>query len=198
MRIATNGGVPIARSPIRIVTEQPQLPVESPITAPTVAPVSNVIRVFPMPSPLPPTPLPVQPVPAPAPPAVAAPQPTGATNAGTPVPVGFPTNQFFVSNDGSVWEFSQAQGTWINTGTPYNVGPSAVSPTPAAVPAGAVSPAASTQPVNVTVAPAATESAYQSVLDWLSQSTLISSVPNWILVLGAGLLALKISREGRR
>jgi hypothetical protein len=124
---------------------------------------------------------------------------TGANYAGTPVPVGFPTNQFFVSNDGSVWEYSQAQGGWINTGTPYNVSaPSSSAALPAAG-SSAASPASAAAPV-VNITTPAQESTYQTILDWLGQSTLISSVPNWVLVLGAGLVALKISRgsESRR
>jgi len=172
--IALPQGGGIRRAPIQIVREPilqtitSPLPVESPISAPPAG--------------------------TPATPAIG----TGANYAGTPVPVGFPTNQFFVSNDGSVWEYSQAQGGWINTGTPYNVGASASPQAAAASTQAAAVPASSAPVVNITTP--ATPSAYQGVLDWLGQSTLISSVPNWVLVLGAGLVALKVSRgsEGRR
>lgn len=129
---------------------------------------------------------------------ISAPVPSsGATQAGTPVPVGFPTNQFFVSPDGSVWEYSQAQGNWINQGTPYNVGAAAPGATTTPVPAD--TSAATPAPINVNVAPAVPAgSSYQGVLDWLGQSTLISSIPNWVIVAGAGIVALKISREGGR
>jgi hypothetical protein len=50
--------------------------------------------------------------------------------AGTPVPVGFPTNQIFVNTDGSQWVYSAAQGTWVDVGVPYNL--SAASPPPSA------------------------------------------------------------------
>lgn len=119
---------------------------------------------------------------------------TGANYAGTPVPIGFPTNQFFVSNDGSVWEYSQAQSAWMNTGTPYNVGTSVPPPAAAASTQAAAAPASAAPVVNITTP--ATPSAYQGVLDWLGQSTLISAVPNWVLVLSAGLVALKVSRGG--
>jgi hypothetical protein len=39
---------------------------------------------------------------------------------------------------------------------------------------------------------------YQSVLDWLSESTLISGVPNWGIAAGVGALLLVISRRGGR
>lgn len=55
-------------------------------------------------------------------PAPYTPPPSSSTNAGTPVPSNFPTNQFFVNSDGSVWEYG-ASG-WFNTGTPYNNGAS--------------------------------------------------------------------------
>lgn len=145
--------------------------------------------------------------------------------AGTPVPSGFPTNQFFVAPDGSVWEYSTSSNSWFNTGTPYqqpgtSTTPAATSPVPAGWPTSAAytdgvgniwtwngtawvvsgsvssgglltssSPAA---PVSVTVtSPSTTDTGYQAVLDWLTQQTLISSLPNW-MVLAGGALAYKM------
>jgi hypothetical protein len=171
-------------------------------------------------------------------PGAAAPPPSA--NPGTPVPAGYPTNQFYVNNaDGSVWEYSASKGGWINTGTPYNVG---APPSPAATPAnpyagtpvppgypdnqpyyaadGSVwqysiatgtflqtAPAASSSggsaafpsgggsPASISVtSPAAASSGYQAILDWLEQSTLITNVPNWITALGAALIFYKGSQ----
>lgn len=134
--------------------------------------------------------------------ATASSQVTGAAvNAGTPVPSGFSTNQIFVNADGSQWVYSATQKKWLNVGTPYNVGATAVSApsttTTAATPSGT--------PVSAAAAPlgpaaaAASGGGYQAILDWLSQSSLISVVPNWTVALGAALLWAKFSaaRGGR-
>lgn len=116
--------------------------------------------------------------------------PTPTANAGTPVPPGFPTNQFYVAPDGSVWEYSVSSNSWFNTGTPYNVnapGGGATAPTPAAT----TDSGASQPPVSVTVSTPASESGYQSILDWLTQQTLISGFPNWTILAG-GALAYKM------
>jgi hypothetical protein len=49
--------------------------------------------------------------------------------AGTPVPIGFPTDSVFINqSDGSQWEYSSSQGSWISVGSPYNLSaPSAAS-----------------------------------------------------------------------
>lgn len=123
---------------------------------------------------------------------------TTPSTAGTPVPAGFPVNQFFVAPDGSVWEYSPSSNSWFNTGTPYNTGGSsgggATSPTPIATNGSGTS----AQPVSVTVTTpgAAAESGYQSILDWLTQETLITSVPNWIVAGGVGLLIWKATQSG--
>lgn len=127
------------------------------------------------------------------------PTPQMPSTAGTPVPAGFPVNQFYVAPDGSVWEYSTSANQWVNTGTPYNVnapGAGATSPTPAAT----TDSGASQPPVSVTVStPAGAPSAYQSILDWLTQSTLISPVPNWIVAGAAYLVGSKMlaSQGGR-
>lgn len=98
----------------------------------------------------------------------------------SPVPANFPTNQLYVAPDGSFWEYSQAQGQWINTGTPYNVGaPIAAAPAP-------TTPTSAPAPVTVVSAPAPvpTSSPYQSVIDFATSSTLISGIPNWLVGVG--------------
>jgi hypothetical protein len=156
---------------------------------------------------------------------------TNPSTAGTPVPVGFPTNQFYVAPDGSVWEYSTSSNSWFNTGTPYQAPGSTPVPAASPVPAGwpttsaytdsigniwtwngtawvvsgsvnsgglmtSSSPAA---PVSVTVAPTSTDTGYQAVLDWLSEQTLFTGLPNW-MVLAGGALAYKMffaSGKGR-
>ncbi len=122
----------------------------------------------------------------------AAPPPTPSpSTGGTPVPAGYPVNQFFVAPDGSVWEYSTSSNSWFNTGTPYNTG--AASSPAASAPVSSSTPPP--QPVSVTVAPAAAESGYQSILDWLTQETLITSVPNWIVASGVGLVIWKATNS---
>jgi hypothetical protein len=117
--------------------------------------------------------------------------PTVVANSGTPVPAGFPTNQIFIAPDGSQWIYSVPQGKWIYTGTPYNVG---VTPTVPVTPAPSASTAGTT-PVSVSVTPTTTAapvtSPYQSILDFLTASSLIPGAPNWAVGLGA-LVAYKI------
>lgn len=146
-----------------------------------IGPVGVRPIVYPSPTPNPPMPGPLP----------VAPNPPPDTNtSGSPVPSGFPTNQFYVAPDGSVWEYSVSGNRWFNTGTPYNVnapGGGATAPTPAST----TDSTASQPPVSVTVSTPATESGYQSVLDWLTQQTLISGFPNWVLLAG-GALAYKM------
>lgn len=121
--------------------------------------------------------------------------PAPPPSAGTPVPAGFPTNQFFVAPDGSVWEYSVSANQWINTGTPYNVNPPPSAPT--AAPSGSGDASAPAAPVNITVAPTpATSSGYQAILDWLTQQTLVTGIPNWLVGSGVALLAYKAMGSG--
>jgi len=91
-----------------------------------------------------------------------------------------------IASDGSVWGYSSSTQTWTQLLAPNSALANAASPAP---PSSAVATA---------------QSDYQSVLNWLQQTTLlqglgISSVPNWIVVLGVGLVALKLMRpqQGR-
>lgn len=194
---------------------------------------------------------------------------TAANVSGSPVPVGYPTSSIYVDSNGGFWEYSAAQGTWLNVGTPYNVGgtaASAPSTTTSTTASGAIapySPVPAGYPTNLlytytdgsvwqysasiggwteiqgpsttttaltssgvpvgtpTTAPytdsagnvwtynpttgqwaisvPASTSGYQSILNWLSTSTLISGVPNWIIAAGAGFAAIKLMNpSGRR
>jgi len=44
--------------------------------------------------------------------------PGGPAIPGSPVPVGYPTNQIFVDTSGNQWQFSVATGQWSNIGNP--------------------------------------------------------------------------------
>lgn len=132
--------------------------------------------------------------------------PPPAATTGTPVPAGYSQNSVFIANDGSQWEYSGAQGKWINVGTPYNLGPGAAispaaTPTPAA-PAGAFPADGSAAPTSsTTITNAASPNVFQTFLDWLSAPPLIAPIPNWGLALGVGLAAWKFmqpSTGGRR
>lgn len=225
MQIRTNGESIVAprSTMVRVPTQtttvaRPPLPVESPITAPKPVAVlpSQILPVIRLPLPAGPTTtgIPRQYVPPviSKPPIVRVPPlpipspslPPAATT-GTPVPANYPTSQLFVATDGSLWQYSGSTGKWFNAGTPYgpSSGAGTVSTSPAS-PAG-VSPSSSapSSPVNVTVAPASTDSGYQSIIDWLTQSTLAQSVgfniPNWITAGALGLLGYKlVSSKGGR
>lgn len=105
--------------------------------------------------------------------------------AGTLVPNGTPTNQPYVDNYGNVWIFNAAANSWsISTASNSAL----LAQDQAAAAAGATT----------TTAAATTETGTQSILDWLTEQTLITGVPNWALAAGVGIIALKLSQgKGR-
>lgn len=129
---------------------------------------------------------------------------TSTGNSGTPVPAGYPTSQIFVDSNGAFWQYSAAQSQWVNVGTPYNTGAGGVPPaaptgsTPSA-PTSLTTPTTAPAPVTtVSIAPAS--STYSDILNWLEEDTLgatigFPSIPNWIVVAGAGALAWKLSHS---
>ena len=119
-------------------------------------------------------------VPSPAPAAAA----SSPSTAGTPVPPNYPVIRSYVASDGSVWQFNAAQNQWVNVSAPS--------------PAAAAAPAAPPAPVSIAVTSAPAASPYQSILDWLTQSTLISPVPNWIVGGGLALLVFGMRSRGGR
>lgn len=129
-----------------------------------------------------------------------------APNAGTPVPAGFSTNQIFVAPDGSFWQYSPARSQWVNVGTPFNTGAGATPPAPAPSPNGASTapPVGTTAGAPVSVSVPASNDPYQSVLNWLTnEDSLVGAlgihgIPNWIVVLGSGLLIYRSSSDSRR
>lgn len=196
-------GTPIRTStPIRTVTPAPIPSVNQPVVStPSAAAVSDIMwPVLRLPPWTQPPSLPARPQPTPTPLPVAPPPTPINTNAGTPVPAGYPTSQLFVNTDGSFWQYSPTQSNWVNVGTPYNTGAMATpaAPPPSSSGASTAVPVATTAPapVDVSVAPAA--SSYQEILDWLQQDTLLSSIgfagiPNWIAAFGGALLLYKVS-----
>lgn len=116
-----------------------------------------------------------------APPAPATPNASTAAQVyGTPVPVGYLTTQAYTDPYGNVWQFNPSYGVWTET---------------------QLATTGSTAPLtNGTVAPAAAvtvDSTYSSILDWLTQQSLITGVPNWIIAAGLGFAALKVSQSGQ-
>lgn len=110
--------------------------------------------------------------------------PTVTPSVASPVPSTQPTNQPYTDSVGNIWTYG-ASG-WQVTGNVSSALTSGGGGSAAAAPSVTVS-----QP---TVSP------YQSVLDWLSQETLVTGVPNWGIVAAAavGLVLLKNRNGGRR
>jgi len=193
------------------VASPPQLPAPPAAAAPTPA--------APTPVGAPVGPAPIVPPATPALPPTSAgtiPTPT-STVAGTPVPVGFPITQIFVDPVGHQWMYQQATGQWIDATRAAQqaaitseqqqaaqiAAATATSPggpeSPTLVTSPTVSPYLPNQPslspVNVSVTSAG--SGYSDILNWLTESTLISPIPNWVLLAGGGLLVLKLSGKGK-
>lgn len=109
--------------------------------------------------------------------------PAATPSVNSPVPVTQPTNQPYTDSMGNIWTYGV--GGWQITGNVSSAltsaGGGSVAPAPAASAPLASSP-------------------YQSVLDWLSQETLITGFPNWGVALAAvgGIILLKNRSEGRR
>jgi hypothetical protein len=103
---------------------------------------------------------------------------TGYDGAGTPIYSSAPPGQTIVSYD--------AYGNPIYSGSAAS---SSLLTAEQAQAAAAAAPVASAMPA---------VSSYQSVLDWLSESTLISSLPNWGVVAGMGLAVVFMQSRGKR
>lgn len=108
----------------------------------------------------------------------------------TPVPAGYPLTQPYFAADGSVWNWNPTTQNWVETQLPGSAAAALLTQQSG----GAAAPS-----VNVSNAPAA-PSSYQSILDWLSEETLISGFPNWGIVAAAAgaYLFLKNRGTGRR
>jgi hypothetical protein len=105
--------------------------------------------------------------------------------AGTPVPVGYPTTQAYVDSQGNIWTNTPAGG-WQATGTTATT-------TPAAAEAAALQSAAGGTTVNVTGA-----DMWATITNWLQAASIIPNVPNFWLVAAAGAGALLLWPKGKR
>jgi hypothetical protein len=107
---------------------------------------------------------------------------TTATPSSTPTAATKPGTQYTDAN-ANIWTYNGTN--WTITGSAA-AGGQITQPNPV--------------PVNVSVsAPAASSGGYQSILDWLTQKTLIPQVPNWGVAAAIGLLGMKLTaaRGGR-
>lgn len=94
----------------------------------------------------------------------------------SPVPANYPTSLPYTDRQGNTWTYgtsgwqTSSYGSSAGGGGSYTGGTTTVS----------------------------TSSGYQSVLDWLSQQTLISGIPNWGIVAAAGAAVLLLKNRGGR
>lgn len=186
--------------------------------APAAAPLARVATVSVVPSPAPAPqfvpyacpawgcgPAPIRTV-YPAAPSTPAPAPAGGSSpqqvAGTPVPAGYNLNSVFIASDGTQWEYSTGQGKWINVGIPYNLNAASAPIPPAVTPVDTTAAlTAGSGAAPVTIAPAPPADAWSSLINWLPETNLLPPVPNWILMVCFGFLALKFmqpAQTGRR
>jgi hypothetical protein len=84
----------------------------------------------------------------------------------------------YTDANGNIWTYNGTN--WTITGN-ANAGGQLTQPAPVAA---------------ASAAPSSAPSTYQPILDWFTQSSLISAVPNWMVALGAGLLLKKMSSNG--
>jgi hypothetical protein len=195
---------PVAPKPPIVAAPKPvyPIPVETPISVPkpvvlppppivskppviTLPIVSKPPVILPPPAPVvlpsPPVTLPIvskPPVILPQPPPVTAPS---SSVASSPVPSNFPKSGAYTDGNGNIWTWDGKQ--WAISGSVAT--------------GGAITSASPSSPVNVTVSPA-NDSGYQTILDWLTQQTLISGVPNWVIGGAAVLLGYKVLGKGGR
>lgn len=106
--------------------------------------------------------------------------------AGTPVPVNWPTNQSYTDSTGYIWTYTVSTGwqvTGIESGSPAATAPASAVPTATAA--------------GTTVS---VDSGFDisTLTTWLQEDTIVSSIPNFFFVAGAGVLALVMMKSGKR
>jgi hypothetical protein len=182
-------GTPITFQSSNGVTSSPSMPTTStpvvatntqPLPAPvqSTPPVSSQTTVTPTTTALP----------TPAPTGVALTSGAASTaQAGTPVPVNWPTNQTYTDQNGYIWAYTPSMGwqvSGIESGSP-------AATAGAAIPTGTATAAGTTVDVS-------TGLDLSDVTTWLQEDTIVSSIPNFFFVAGAGVLALVLMKSGKR
>lgn len=116
------------------------------------------------------------------------------SQAGTPVPVGYPTNQAYTDSNGDIWTYSPTYG-WQATGQ--------IAPTASAAASAAAAAAGTTAGAGTSVTVSSPD-AWASLTAWLQSSSFslgTFAVPNFFLVAGVGLIGIWLysgSSGGRR
>lgn len=140
---------------------------------------------------------------------------TAAQVAGSPVPVGYPTTAAYADAYGNTWTYNAQYGVWTETTPASSVANALTAGSAGSVPAGTPTNAQYTDANGNTwvynpstgawtIASTATASPYDSILNFLSATSLGSAVgiaiPNWITLAALGFVALKFSQPstGRR
>ena len=123
--------------------------------------------------------------------------PAAATaQAGSPVPVGWPTSQAYTDSNGNIWTYTATAG-WQVTGT--SASQSALLAAEESSLAAAAPTGTSAASGGTTVTLSTGSDTWDTITTWLQESTVIPNVPNFFLVAGAGVVGLLIySRGGHR
>lgn len=119
--------------------------------------------------------------------------PAGQTaQAGTPVPVGWPTSESYTDSNGNIWTYTTTAG-WQVTGTSASASESALLAEESAA-AAATGTSTTSGGTTVTVTG---DTTWSTITSWLQSSTIISGVPNFFLAAGAGVVGLLIFTRGK-
>lgn len=105
--------------------------------------------------------------------------------AGTPVPVGWSTSQSYTDSTGYIWTYSSADG-WQATGVE-----------PGSTAAANYNSSASTGTAGTTVS-VNSGLDLSTITTWLDGQTIVSGIPNFFFVAGAGVVALLLMKSGKR
>lgn len=130
---------------------------------------------------------------------------TAAVATTSPVPAGYNINATYTDGAGNIWAYNPNTGAWQAISGP---GASLVSPVPAGYPTTSTYTDSSgnvwaynNSVGSWQIAQAATTSRVANFTSWLESSSIISAVPNWALLAGAGLGMYMLTRGhkgGRR
>lgn len=113
--------------------------------------------------------------------------------AGTPVPVGYPTNEPYTDSNGNTWTYSTTAGWQITSTSSSQAALLAEEQSAAAAAATGTTTAAGTTSVSVS-----SGTSWSDLTTWLQESTIISGLPNFFLVAGVGVVGLLIFTRGKK